>query len=86
MSDKATIYDTRRECLIASVGDKRRVFSASDTTAVAGDRCNVWWGLAITEHEFRKALSEHLWTVTRLTQTDLRDAMADELTGDGNES
>lgn len=81
MSDpKATIYDSRRECLIASVGDTRRVFVA---TSIEPARIQDWthWGLATTEHEFRKALSEKLWAVSRLTRNDLQTAMAEELTG-----
>ena len=81
MSDKAIIFDSRRACLIASVGDsKRRVFAAAHNQEAFAD-CPVRWGLATTEHEFRKALSEHTWKVSRLTRDDLQAAMAEELTG-----
>ena len=78
MSDNATIYDSRRACLIASVGDsKRRVFVAEHREHFT----SIWWGLATTEHAFRVALSARLWDVSRLTRDDLQTAMAEELTG-----
>ena len=78
MSDKATIYQSRRECLIASVGDSRRVFTA--TYAESGHSGQIW-GLATTEHAFLVAVAVRSFGVTKLTRDDLQSAMADELTG-----
>lgn len=74
MSEKATIYETRREMLVASTGDKRKAFRAAVTAAPI----HVWWGLAVSEHQFLLALAE-VFTVDKLTKDALQTMMADEL-------
>lgn len=78
--DDVMIYSERREFLIASASDQRNRFQAKD-----GD--HVWYGLAATEHQFRKALCDTVFPeVAKLSRQQMQGMMADELKTMGAES
>lgn len=69
------IFDTRRECLLASVADPRKVWHAG---GILNEETECW-GLANTEQQFRDALVEHLFTVERMDAGAIRAALFEEL-------
>lgn len=78
-TDKATIFTSRRECLIASVGDSRRVWSVA-VKAGSDDQVRVFWGLSRTEHQFRMAVADLIMgQAMPYTRDQLQAAMADEM-------
>lgn len=78
-TDKATIFTSRRECLIASVGDSRRVWSVGVKPS-ADDPVRGYWGLARTEHQFRMAVADLIMGEALVYSKDqLQAAMADEM-------
>lgn len=80
-TDKATIFTSRRECLIESVGDSRRVWSVHVWSgAEPDDAVTVFWGLARTEHQFRMAVADLIMgQAMPYSKDQLQAAMADEM-------
>lgn len=67
------IYTDRRDWLLASVRDSRNAWDD-------GTDEPEYFGLANTEHQFRKALCEYVFPkVRKLTARDIQNAMAEEL-------
>lgn len=80
---ETTFFLTRRDCLIAAVGDKRGrdVFhvTLTDPSGKGDFKCDLW-GLAGTEHQFMTGLARYLFgAAKKLERSELMDAMVDEL-------
>lgn len=67
------IYTDRREFLIATASTTKKRFQAKHGN-------DVWYGIAATEHQFRKALCDVVFPVAeRLSRDTMQRLMAEEL-------
>lgn len=82
MSEKheAKLYESRSEFLAAAIGEKRKAFhnliECDDTDT---PQTLQLWGFASSQHQFDKAVAEHLGaSTTALSKADLQRMIGDE--------
>ena len=78
---KATIYQTRRECLIAKANDSRNMYVATHQENQAD-----YYGLANTAHQFALALVRKFFVMCYVDKDRIRDMMVEELSSQSKES